>query len=151
MGFLDNSMIASNVVLIIPEAGLYEFGVLTSNVHMAWMRAVGGRLEMRYRYSGACVYNTFPWPEATDEQKAEIEKTAQEIIDARALYPNSSLADLYDPIIMPSELITAHQHNDKAVMVAYGLKKNDPAFSSESACVAFLMKLYQQKTTNRKV
>ena len=148
MGFMTPDILCSNLVKLIPDATLYHFGVLESNVHMAWMRAVAGRLEMRYRYSVNIVYNTFPWPDPTEEQKAAIEKTAQEILDARAKYPDSSLADLYDPDVMPPELRTAHQHNDKAVMAAYGLKKNDPAFSSESACVAFLIKLYQAKVNN---
>lgn len=146
IGYLGKDVVASNAASFVPDATLYHLGVLESNVHMAWMRTVAGRLEMRYRYSVNIVYNTFPWPNPTDEQKAEIEKTAQEILDARAKYPDSSLADLYDPDVMPPELRTAHQHNDRAVMAAYGLKKNDAAYSSESSCVAFLMKLYQQKT-----
>ncbi|MBR4307899.1 MAG: methylase [Bacteroidaceae bacterium] len=108
---------------------------------MAWMRTVCGRLEMRYRYSGSVVYNNFPWPNPTDEQKARIEETAQAILDARALYPDSSLADLYDELTMPSELRTAHQNNDRAVMRAYGF---DVKTMTESLCVAELFKRYQE-------
>ena len=116
-------------------------GILTSNVHMAWMRAVAGRLEMRYRYSGGVVYNNFPWPTPTPAQKARIERTAQAILDARALYADSSLADLYDELTMPQELRDAHRANDRAVMDAYGL---DVKTTTESTCVAYLMKLYQK-------
>ena len=117
---------------------------------MAWMRAVCGRLEMRYRYSVNIVYNNFPWPEPTDEQREKIEKTAQAILDARALYPDASLADLYDEITMPPELRKAHQENDKAVMTAYGFTRDHPAYKSEAACVAELMKLYQKLTEKEK-
>ena len=126
---------------MVSNADLYMFGVLISNVHMAWMRTVAGRLEMRYSYSPA-VYNNFPWPSPTDAQKAKIEQTAQAILDARALYPDSSLADLYDELTMPPELRKAHQNNDRAVMQAYGF---DVKTMTESTCVAELMKLYQQK------
>ena len=136
-------IIASNLVQIIPNATLYHFGILTSNVHMAWMRAVCGRLEMRYRYSKDVVYNNFPWPTPTDEQKAKIEQTAQAILDARALYPDCSLADLYDEVTMPPELRKAHQANDKAVMLSYGF---DIKTTTETTCVAELMKLYQKLT-----
>ena len=142
MGFVKPEIIASNLVLIVPQATIYIFGILTSNVHMAWMRAVCGRLEMRYRYSNTLVYNNFPWPTPTDAQKAKIEQTAQAILDARALYPDSSLADLYDELTMPPELRKAHQNNDRAVMQAYGF---DVRTMTESSCVAELMKLYQQK------
>jgi len=143
MGFLDCSIIASDSVQIIPSASLYHFGILTSNVHMAWMRAVCGRLEMRYRYSKDIVYNNFPWPEVTSGQKEKIEQTAQAILDARALYPECSLADLYDETTMPPELRKAHQANDRAVMEAYGFNLK----MTESECVAELMKLYQQLTS----
>ena len=142
IGFLDKNTIPVMGVLIVPDAKLYHFGVLTSNVHMAWMRAVCGRLEMRYRYSKDIVYNNFPWCEPNDEQKAKIEKTAQAILDARALFPQCSLADLYDDLTMPPELRKAHQANDKAVMQAYNL---DIKTTTESSCVAHLMGLYQQK------
>ena len=141
MGFMNPDTLCSDLVFIIPNAALYHFGVLTSNVHMAWMRAVCGRLEMRYRYSKDVVYNNFPWPTPTKEQKAKIEQTAQAILDARALYPDCSLADLYDEVTMPPELRKAHQDNDKAVMQAYGFSVRE---MTESTCVAALMKLYQK-------
>ena len=112
-----------------------------SNVHMAWTRAICGRLEMRYCYSPS-IYNNFPWPAPTDMQKAKIERTAQAILDARALYPNASLADLYDELTMPPELRKAHQENDRAVMQAYNMSIKD---TTESSCVAELMRLYQEK------
>ena len=143
MGFIDDSKIVTNAVLFIPNATLYHFGILTSNVHMAWMRAVCGRLEMRYRYSKDIVYNNFPWPTPTEQQKAKIVQTAQAILDARALYPDSSLADLYDEVTMPPELRRAHQANDKAVMQAYGF---DIKTTTETTCVAELMKMYQALT-----
>lgn len=146
IGFVKPDIIASNLVLIVPNATLYHFGVLESNIHMAWMRAVCGRLKSDYRYSANIVYNNFPWPDATDAQKAKIEQTAQGILDARALYPDSSLADLYDELTMPPELRKAHQRNDQAVLAAYGIKKGDAAYSSESACVAELMRRYQALT-----
>lgn len=141
MSFLDGSTIVTDAVQIIPEASLYEFGVLTSNVHMAWMRAVAGRLKSDYRYSKDVVYNNFAWPMISDEQKQKIELTAQAIIDARALYPNNTLADLYDPLLMPIELRKAHQANDRAVMQAYGFNIKE---MSEADCVAELMKMYQE-------
>ena len=114
-----------------------------SNVHMAWTRAVCGRIKSDYRYSKDVVYNNFPWPTPTDAQKAKIELTAQAILDARALYPESSLADLYDELTMPPELRKAHQDNDRAVMQAYGFTVKD---MTESKCVAKLMRMYQQLT-----
>ena len=143
IGFLDKDTIATNLAITIPDAEMYHFGVLTSNVHMAWMRAVCGRLEMRYRYSKDVVYNNFPWPSPTTEQKERIEQTAQMILDARAKYPDCSLADLYDESVMPSELRTAHQQNDKAVMQAYGFWGK---LNTETECVAELMKMYQALT-----
>ena len=140
IGFMDKSVIASNKLLIVPDAMLYHFGVLTSNVHMAWTRTVCGRLKSDYQYSGATVYNTFPWPTPSPEQKTKIEKTAQAILDARTLYPDCSLADLYDEVAMPPELRKAHQENDRAVMEAYGFSVKD---MTESKCVAELMKMYQ--------
>ncbi len=128
---------------MIPNATLYHFGILTSNVHMAWVRAVCGRIKSDYRYSNDVVYNNFPWPTPTDAQKAKIEQTAQAILDARALYPDASLADLYDEVAMPPELRKAHQNNDRAVMQAYGFSVKD---TTESKCVAELMKLYQALT-----
>ena len=147
MGFFSPEVLCSNLVKIIPDTTLYHFGVLTSNVHMAWMRAVCGRLKSDYRYSKDIVYNNFPWPAPTEQQKAKIEQTAQAILDARALYPDSSLADLYDELTMPPELRKAHLNNDRAVMDAYGFTKGTAARTSESACVAELMKLYQQKVS----
>ena len=144
MGYLDDSKLCSNKLRLMPDANLFEFGVLESNVHMAWMRCVCGRLEMRYDYSIKIVYNNFPWPTPTEQQKAKIEQTAQAILDARALYPDCSLADLYDELTMPPELRKAHQDNDRAVMDAYGFTKGTAARTSESACVAELMKLYQK-------
>ena len=140
MGFMNPDTLCSDLVFIIPNATLYHFGILTSNVHMAWMRAVCGRLKSDYRYSKDVVYNNFPWPTPTDEQKARIEQTAQAILDARELYPDCSLADLYDEATMPPELRKAHQQNDKAVMQAYGFWGK---LNSESACVAELMRMYQ--------
>ncbi len=140
IGFLGNDVISTNANLIIPNATIYHFGILTSNVHMAWMRAVAGRLEMRYRYSKDIVYNNFPWCTPTPEQKAKIEQTAQGILDAREKYPDCSLADLYDETTMPPELRKAHQLNDKAVMQAYGFSIK----MTESECVAELMKMYQR-------
>ena len=145
MGFLGAENIVNNLVLIVPDAEMYHFGILESVVHMAWMRAVCGRLEMRYRYSKDVVYNNFPWPTPTDEQKAKIEQTAQAILDARALYPDSSLADLYDELTMPVELRRAHQENDRAVMAAYGFPIKT---MTESQCVAELFKLYQNLANN---
>ena len=140
---MDGNTISTNLNLIIPDATLYHFGVLESNVHMAWMRTVCGRLKSDYRYSKDIVYNNFPWPEATEEQKAKISQTAQAILDARALYPDSSLADLYDDLTMPPELRTAHQLNDRAVMEAYGMPVKG---TTESGCVAELMRRYQAMT-----
>lgn len=142
IGFLSPEIICSNKLQLIPDAGLYEFGILTSNVHMAWMRVVCGRLKSDYDYSAKIVYNNFPWPEPTDAQKATIEKAAQGILDARALYPDASLADLYDPLTMPPELRKAHQANDRAVMQAYGMPIKE---TDEASCVAWLMRLYQEK------
>lgn len=145
MGYMDDSVLCSNKVRLMPNATLYHFGILTSNVHMAWMRAVCGRLKSDYDYSIKIVYNNFPWPTPTEAQKAKIEQTAQAILDARALYPDCSLADLYDEVTMPPELRKAHQQNDRAVMQAYGF---DVKTTTESSCVAKLMKMYQELTMN---
>lgn len=147
MGFMSPDILSSNLVKIVPNATLYHFGILTSNVHMAWMRTVAGRLKSDYRYSKDIVYNNFPWPTPTEEQRKKIEQTAQGILDARALYPDSSLADLYDPLTMPIELQKAHIANDKAVMQAYGFSVKD---TSEADCVAALMKMYQELTKEEK-
>ena len=139
IGFMTPNIIASNKLYLVPRADLYMLGVMISNVHMAWMRAVCGRLKSDYSYSPA-VYNNFPWPTPTEAQKAKIEQTAQAILDAHALYPDCSLADLYDEIAMPPELRKAHQQNDRAVMQAYGF---DVATTTETSCVAELMRMYQ--------
>lgn len=141
MGFLTPETICSDLVFMIPNATIYHFGVLSSNVHMAWTRAVCGRLKSDYRYSNTMVYNNFPWPEPTEEQRAKIEQTAQAILDARALYPDSTLADLYDEVMMPPELRRAHQENDRAVMRAYGFSIKE---MTETSCVAALMELYEK-------
>ena len=140
IGYLDADTIPTNAVIMIPNAPIHYLGILTSNVHMSWMRAVAGRLEMRYRYSKKIVYNNFPWPNLTDEQKQKIELTSKAILDSRDLYPESSLADLYDELTMPPELRKAHQENDKAVMEAYGFNWRE---MTESECVAELMRMYQ--------
>ena len=141
--YLDKSVIPGNKIYFMENATLFHFGVITSNVHMAWMRTVCGRLKSDYNYSNTIVYNNFPWPTPTDEQKARIEQTAQAILDARALYPDASLADLYDELTMPPELRKAHQANDRAVMAAYGFPVKN---FTESDCVAALMKMYQELT-----
>lgn len=140
MGFQTGKVIASDLLFIIPDGTLYHLGVLMSNVHMGWMRAVAGRLKSDYRYSKNVVYNNFPWPNPDEKQKAAIEQTARGILDARNLYPDSSLADLYNEALMPPELRKAHQANDRSVMVAYGFSVKD---MTEAACVAELMKIYQ--------
>ena len=142
IGFMDSSSLCSDLVFITTSATMYDFGILTSNVHMAWMRVVCGRLKNDYRYSKDIVYNNFPWCNPTPEQKTRIEQTAQDILDARALYPDSSLADLYDELTMPPELRRAHQNNDRAVMAAYDFSLK----MTESECVAALMKMYSQLT-----
>ena len=142
MGFLPPDIICSNKLQLVPDATIYHFGVLTSIVHMAWMRAVCGRLKSDYDYSGSIVYNNFPWCDPTEAQKAAIEKTAQAILDARALYPDCSLADLYDEAAMPPDLRKAHQANDRAVMKAYGYAST----MTEPEIVADLMKRYQELT-----
>ena len=142
IGYLPYTVIANNSVQLIPNAKLYDFGILNSNVFMAWMRAVGGRLKSDYRITVTNVYNNFPWCNPTTEQKARIESTAKAILDAREKYPTYSLADLYDEILMPPELRKAHQDNDRAVMAAYGFSTK----MTESECVAELFKMYEQLT-----
>lgn len=147
MGFMEKDDISTNANLIIPNATLYDFAILTSNVHMAWMRTVAGRLKSDYRYSAKIVYNNFPWPTVTEEQKQFIANTAQGILDARSLYSECSLADLYHPNKMPLELIKAHQENDKAVMKAYGMIKKvngRDKLMSASETVARLFEMYQE-------
>ncbi|HEL1887708.1 TPA: DNA methyltransferase [Streptococcus suis] len=147
IGFMTPEKLASDLVLVIPDATLYHFGILTSNVHMAWMRTVAGRLKSDYRYSAKIVYNNFPWPEVTEEQKEKIAQTAQVILDARALYPDSSLADLYDELTMPVELRKAHQANDRAVMTAYDMTKEvdgKKTWLTESETVERLFEMYEE-------
>ena len=143
VAFVSPDVIVNGSALIVPDATAYEFGVIISNVHMAWMRAVCGRMKSDYQYSGSNVYNNFPWPAPSESQKVKIEQTAQAILDARDLYPDSSLADLYDELTMPAELRKAHQENDRAVMQAYGF---DVRTMTESQCVAELFKRYQELT-----
>jgi type I restriction-modification system DNA methylase subunit len=141
IGFLDKDTIAGDSNIIIPDASLYEFGVITSTMHMAWMRYVCGRLEMRYRYSASIVYNNFPWPNPSDKQKSDIEEAAQGVLDARAKFPDSSLADLYDPDLMPPDLVKAHAKLDRLVEKAYG-----KSFSDDAERVAFLFEEYRKLT-----
>ena len=140
--YLGQSIIPGNKVYFMEGASLYHFAVIDSIVHMAWMRYTCGRLEMRYNYSNTIVYNNFPWPSPSEQQRVRIEQTAKEILDARALYPNSTLADLYDDLAMPVELRKAHCANDTAVLEAYGFPKD----STESDIVARLFKMYQELT-----
>lgn len=141
LGFISPDTLVSDLVFIFPHATLYHFGILSSAMHMGWTRTVCGRLESRYRYSASIVYNNFPWPQAvTDRQQQNIEVAAQAVLNARAKYPDSSLADLYDPLSMPPDLVKAHYRLDTAVDVAYSKKK----FSGDSDRVAFLFELYQQ-------
>lgn len=142
IGYIDKNTIISYSCMIIPNASLYSFGVLNSNIHNAWLKTVCGRLESRYRYSNTIVYNNFPWCKPTPEQKSRIEQTAQAILDARKLFPDCSLADLYDELTMPVELRKAHQANDFAVMAAYGFDKK----ITESECVSKLMEMYKKLT-----
>lgn len=141
IGYLDAKTIATNLVLIVPNAEKYHFAILTSNVHMAWMRAFCGRLKSDYRYSAEIVFNTFPWPELTVQVKNILEKTGEKILQIRKQYPESSLADLYDELLMPIELRSAHRENNKAVMSAYGFSTK----MTEEECVVELMKLYEEK------
>lgn len=142
MRYVSKDIIANANAQMIPEGDLFSFGILNSNVHNAWMRAVCGRMKSDYAYSATIVYNNFPWPNPSDEQKARIEATAQAVLDARAKYPDCSLADLYDEVTMPPELRRAHQENDRAVMAAYGFSTK----MTESECVAELFKMYQELT-----
>ncbi|MCM1508957.1 MAG: SAM-dependent methyltransferase, partial [Ruminococcus flavefaciens] len=144
IGFVTSDVMASNLVNVVSNADIYHFGVLTSNVFMAWMRAVGGRLKSDYRITKDNLYNTFPWCDPTPEQKKQIEKTAQNILDVRKKYPENSFAEMYgDKMFLFSDLVTAHQNNDRAVMQAYGF---DVKTMTESECVGELMKMYQKMT-----
>jgi hypothetical protein len=142
MAFLSSDFIASGSLLTVPNASIYHFGILSSTMHNAWMRAVCGRMKSDYQYSAGIVYNNFPWPEPADSQQTAIEAAAQGVLDTRAKYPNSTLADLYDPLTMPPELVKAHQQLDRAVDAAYGVK----GFATEAERVAFLFQRYQQLT-----
>lgn len=146
IGYISKDSIALYSAFAVPNATLYEFGVMTSNIHMAWMRFFAGRLESRYRYSNTIVYNTFPWPQVTPSEKKKIVSTAQSILDARSLYPDSTLSDLYDKVTMPVELRRAHQKNDIAVMRAYGLEVGP---TTESAALAKLFKMYKKLTSSK--
>lgn len=137
--YVTKDVIANANAQMIPNANLYTFGIINSSVHNSWMRAICGRMKSDYAYSASIVYNNFPWCSPTDAQKAKIEQTAQAILDARAMFPDSSLADLYDPLTMPPELRKAHTANDKAVLAAYGFKST----ITESQIVASLMELYK--------
>jgi len=139
IGYLSSEIIAGNKLFTITNATLFHFGIITSNVHMTWMRAICGRMKSDYSYSNTIVYNNFLWPDANNEQKADVEKLAQAVLDARALFPDSSLADLYDPLTMPQELLKAHQNLDRAVMKLYGFTKD----VSEAFIVAELMERYR--------
>ena len=142
IGYMDAEIIVSNTCFTVSNASLYTFGILESNVHMAWMRTVAGRLKSDYRYSNNIVYNNFPWPSPSQEQKARIESSAKAILDARGKYKNQSYAKMYDPVGMPPELRKAHTANDRAVMQAYGMPIKE---TDEASCVAWLMRLYQEK------
>src|SRR5690625_4081978 len=143
IGYLSKNVITSDAALIIPEAKLYHFAILSSNVHMSWMRAVAGRLESRYRYSTSIVYNNFPWPSLTDTQKKKLNETANEILKARAKYSKMTLADLYNELIMPPELRKAHQDNERLVMEIYGMEIRN---TKESDAVERLFEMYNQMT-----
>ena len=145
MGYMDDSVLCSNKVRLMPDASLYHFGILNSSVHMAWMRVVCGRLKSDYDYSIKIVYNNFPWPDVSEEQKAKIEETAQEILNARQAYPDASMADLYGNLIVFPDLMKAHRANDTAVLEAYGFPKD----ATESDIVARLFKMYQELTSNK--
>lgn len=142
VGFMEPEFLSSDLVFIIPDATLYHFGILTSSVHNAWMRVVAGRLKSDYRYSKDVVYNNYPWPTPTSNQKQKIEKTAQSILDAREKYPDASMADLYGNLMVFPELMKAHRANDAAVLEAYGFPKD----ATESEIVARLFKMYQELT-----
>ena len=141
IGFVSSDILVNDSVTILPDAGIYDFGLLTSSMHMAWMKYVCGRLKSDYRYSNTLAYNNFPFPNPTEKQKSEIEKSAQTVLDARSQYPNSSLADLYNPLTMPKEILKAHQKLDKAVEAAYG-----KTFTTDADRVAHLFHLYQSTT-----
>lgn len=139
MGFFDKDVISTDLNFMIPNAGKFEFGVLESRLHMAWMRTIAGRLESRYRYSAKLVYNNFPWPEVADSQREKVEQSAQAVLDAREQFPESSLADLYDPLTMPAVLRKAHRALDKAVEQCYRSKP----FKDDAGRLQLLFERYQ--------
>lgn len=140
IGFLPPTTISSDLLIVVKECSIYHFGILSSSMHNAWMRQIGGRLKSDYRYSVNLVYNNFPWAEPTDDQKAKVEKAAQSVLDARSLYPESTLASLYDPLLMPPELVKAHITLDRAVEKCY---RPEP-FQSDRERVEFLFALYEK-------
>ena len=145
MGFIDKNTISTNSNLIMPNAELFHFGVLMSTMHMTWVKSVCGRLENRYRYSKEIVYNNYPWPEnPTEKQIKAIEEAAQKVLDTRLEFPNSTLADLYDPLTMPPALVKAHNELDKAVDLAY----RPQPFTSEANRMVYLFELYEKYTAD---
>lgn len=142
MGFFSEEIIVADSCLAIGNVAPYHFGILESEMHMTWMRTVCGRLESRYRYSKDIVYNNFPWPEANDKQKKEVEISAQGVLDARVAHPGATLADLYDPLAMPADLLVAHHTLDRAVDACYGKR----SFKSEAERLEFLFEKYQKLT-----
>jgi len=142
IGFIPADVICGDANLLVPDASVYQFGIMTSSVHMAWVKTVCGRIKSDYRYSIKTVYNNFPWPTPVEAQRAKIEDTAQAILDARQVYPEASLADMYGNLIVFPDLLKAHRANDAAVLEAYGFPKDPP----ESDIVARLFKMYQELT-----
>lgn len=141
-GYLEPDTVITNLCAAIPNATLYHFGILTSGMHMAWVRRVAGRLKSDYRYSNSLVYNNYPWPSPSETQKARVEELATGVLAARALFPDSTLAQLYDPLLMPKELLDAHRKLDRAVERCY---RPEP-FASDAARVEFLFALYERLT-----
>lgn len=144
IGFYDSEYIPGDTVMIVPNASIYHFGILTSRMHMAWMRTVAGRLKSDYRYSKDIVYNNFVWPDATEQQRTNIEQLAQVVLDARAQHSDASLADLYDPLTMPADLAKAHANLDRAVDKLY----QPQPFATDAERVALLFKLYENANVN---
>ena len=159
MGYLDPDVICGDAKMSVPTATLFHFGILTGSMHNAWVRAVCGRLKSDFRYSAAIVYNNFPWPDLPEKlepnqpqtpahkAQAAIEKAAQAVLDARAQFPGSSLADLYDPLTMPPALLKAHQKLDAAVDAAYALVGGKKTWKNDAERVAFLFERYQHLTS----
>jgi hypothetical protein len=152
IGFLEPEVIVGNANLCIPNAKLFDFGIITSRMHMAWVKYVCGRLESRYRYTAGIVYNNYPWPgfagePLSDKHRTAIEQAAQCVLDARAQFADASLADLYDPLTMPPALLKAHQKLDTAVDAAYQPSGGKKTYASDAERVAFLFDLYQRITS----